>query len=87
MSPTGYIWGGVGIGALGVLVIAMASVNNDLQTAIAAAGGDPGSDAVMVLVGVGLLVIAAGMLLVGCIGAGVRAGRDDSERVGPGRQS
>jgi drug/metabolite transporter (DMT)-like permease len=88
MSPSGYIWGGAGIGALGVLVIAMAQVNNDLQTTTAAIGGDPGNDTVMVLVGVALLVVAAGMLLVGCIGAGIRAGRDDrSERVGPGRQS
>ena len=77
MSPSGYIWSGIGCGALGVAFLSMAASNNDLQASITAAGGDPGSDAGLTLLGVVLLVAAVVLLLIGSVGAGVRSGRGD----------
>lgn len=78
MSPSGYIWTGVGCGATGVAFLAMAASNNDLQDAINAAGGNSGSDTGLTLLGVALLVAAVVLLLIGSVGAGVRSGRRDN---------
>lgn len=82
MRPAGYIWTGIGCVALAVVVLVMAHSNDDLEAAIAQAdyvlGNTPSRDSGDVwanLAALGLFAAGAVLILIGAVGAGVRAGR------------
>jgi hypothetical protein len=84
MKPLGYIASGVGCAVLGVLVLFMAHSNDGVQDAMTqaqlAAGktASPSSDGLANLIGLVLFLAAVVLILIGAIGAGVRAGKDDA---------
>lgn len=83
MRPGGYIGSGVASGLLGVVVIAVARADDDLESAIAdaqyALGETPeaSGDGLWYLIAFALFALAGVLILIGAIGAGIRAGRSD----------
>ena len=76
MNAWGYIVGGLSCGALGVVLLAIAAADDDLQNSLAAAGGQPdtGFDTASAWIALILFVVAAVLVLIGVVSAGVRAG-------------
>lgn len=81
MTPGGYIGSGIGCGVAGVVVVALAQADNDVEAAMRAAeyatGGTPSGsgDGFAYLIALALFAAAVVLILIGAIGAGVRAGR------------
>lgn len=85
MKIRGFFAGGTVCLVVGVLLYAMAQSNNDLQSAIAAAGGDPGSDAGLVITALAFVGVALACFLVAIIAAGVHAAARDQRAAGSRR--
>lgn len=80
MKSWGYITVGLSCLVLSFLAYLLTTTNDDLDAAIAAAGGtveQSTGETVLQLVSVGLFLAAVVLTAIGVIGAGVRAARSD----------
>ena len=86
MNAWGYIVGGLTSGLLGVVLLAIAAADDDLQNSLAAAGGQPdtGFDTASAWIALFLFVIGAVLVLIGIVSAGVRAAMKAQSEAGRG---